>query len=59
MAASDTEKIIVLAIGVGGSGSSAKHYRRRVLCLVSHALPSAFHRTLGKEAGLPSVALGK
>jgi hypothetical protein len=35
------------------------HYRRRVLCLGSHALPSAFHRTLGKEAGLPSVALGK
>jgi hypothetical protein len=35
------------------------HYRRHVLCLVSHALPSVFHRALGKETGLPSVALGK
>jgi hypothetical protein len=26
---------------------------------VSHALPSVFYRALGKEIGLPSVALGK
>jgi hypothetical protein len=35
------------------------HYRRHVFCLVLHALPSVFHRALGKEADLPSVALGK
>ena len=26
------------------------HYRRRLLCRVSHTLPSAFYRALGKEA---------